>query len=71
MSGVTVTFPTQRKILPTKAFVILCRNATGDYLVFVAFVDALENDSVTEALEHLDALHPQPNRQSTLQQLLV
>jgi len=67
----TVTVPTMIEILRIKAVLILRRNATRDYLDFVALADALGDEAVIEGLRSFDDLYPQPNEQSALQQLQV
>jgi hypothetical protein len=66
-----VTVPTMAEILRIKGVLILKRNATRDYLDFVALADAMCDKSVIEALCHFDELYPQPNGQSPLQQLQI
>lgn len=50
---------------------ILRRNATRDYLDFVALAEHMGDEKVVEALRHFDQLYPQPNAESALQQLQV
>ena len=69
--GQKLTLPTQAEILRIKGVLILKRNATRDYLDFVALVDHLGNDQVIGALRKFDQLYPQPNGESALQQLQV
>ena len=58
-------------ILRIKAALILKRNATRDYLDFVALSEHLGPAATAAALSRLDALYPQPNGASALQQLQV
>jgi hypothetical protein len=67
--GQSVTVPTLAEILRIKAVLILKRNATRDYLDFVALADTMEADAVVVALKNFDELYPQPNGESALQQL--
>lgn len=69
--GDTVTLPTKAEMLRIKAILILKRNATRDYLDFAALAKALGEDGVAAALRSFDALYPQDNGASPLQQLLV
>ncbi|MBM4143001.1 MAG: hypothetical protein FJ225_05325 [Lentisphaerae bacterium] len=69
--GQPVTVPTMAEILRIKGVLILKRNATRDYLDFVALADAIGNAAVVEALRDFDELYPQPNGQSALQQLQI
>jgi hypothetical protein len=69
--GYTITVPTQAEILRIKAVLILRRNATRDYLDFVALADSMEDDEVVAALQSLDRLYAQPNEESALQQLQI
>jgi hypothetical protein len=69
--GQDVTVPTMPEILRIKGVLILKRNATRDYLDFVALADAMKDEAVIEALKRFDAIYPQPNSQSALQQLQI
>lgn len=69
--GLTLTVPTEAEILRIKGVLILKRNATRDYLDFVALADHLGDAEVALALRDFDLLYPQDNRQSALQQLQV
>lgn len=50
---------------------ILKRNATRDYLDFVALADHMGADGVAKALQSFDRLYLQSNGESPLQQLQV
>ena len=50
---------------------ILKRNATRDYLDFVALVDLIGDEQAMEALKSFDELYPQENGASPLQQLQI
>ena len=69
--GEWVTVPTMAEMLRIKGILILKRNATRDYLDFVALADALGDQRIVEALRHFDRLYPQPNQESALQQLQI
>ena len=69
--GGAVTLPTEAEMLRIKAVLILKRNATRDYLDFVALSDHLGPDAVCAAVRSFDALYPQSNGESALQQLIV
>jgi len=69
--GVQITVPTEGEILRIKAVLILKRNATRDYLDFVALADHIGDAGVTLALQAFDQLYPQSNGESSLQQLQV
>jgi len=69
--GARITVPTESEILRIKGLLILKRNATRDYLDFVALADHMGDEAVALALEPFDRLYPQPNGQSALQQLQV
>ena len=69
--GQEVTAPTMAEILRIKGVLILKRNATRDYLDFVALADAMKDATVIEALQHFDEIYPQPNGHSALQQLQI
>ena len=69
--GQELTVPTMAEILRIKGVLILKRNATRDYLDFVALSDAMSDAAVVEALQRFDDIYPQPNSQSALQQLQI
>lgn len=69
--GQTLTVPTPAEILRIKGVLILKRNATRDYLDFVALADYLGDEKTVEALQPFDRLYPQPNEESALQQLQI
>lgn len=64
-----ITVPTKAEILRIKAALILKRNATRDYLDFLALASLIGDEAVTESLRSFDTLYPQPNDESPLQQL--
>lgn len=69
--GQLVTVPTDKEILRIKGILILKRNATRDYLDFVALADHLGNKKVCAALQSFDRLYQQTNGESPLQQLIA
>lgn len=69
INGETITVPTQAEMLRIKAVLILKRNATRDYLDFVALANGLGDEGVKLALLKFDELYPQPNGESPLMQL--
>lgn len=70
-NGEQITVPTDREILRIKGVLILKRNATRDYLDFVALAHHMGDDSVAQALRSFDRLYQQDNGESPLQQLQV
>ena len=71
VGGVSLVVPTEPELLRIKAVLILKRNATRDYLDFVALAARLGPDRVFAAIANLDELYPQPSGESALQQLQV
>lgn len=67
--GARLTVPTAEEILRIKGVLILKRNATRDYLDFVALATHLGLARVVQALQSFDRLYPQPSGESPLQQL--
>lgn len=67
--GQWVQVPTEAEMLRIKSVLILKRNATRDYLDFVALSDHLGDEGSARALLSFDALYPQDNGESALQQL--
>ena len=66
-----VKVPTQEEILRIKAVLILKRNATRDYVDFVALANHLGNNQAVIALRSLEELYPQEAGESPLQQLQI
>ncbi len=71
VSGVQLRLPTESEMLRIKGVLILKRNATRDYLDFVALADFMGADRVVDALQSFDRLYPQSNGESALQQLQI
>jgi hypothetical protein len=71
VQGVNITVPTEAEILRIKGVLILKRNATRDYLDFVALATKLGDDGVALALRSFDRLYSQTGGESPLQQLQV
>jgi len=69
--GEKLTVPTEAEMLRIKGVLILKRNATRDYLDFVALANHMGVEYTVEALRYFDHLYPQPNGESTLQQLQI
>ncbi|MDP2366877.1 hypothetical protein [Rhodoferax sp.] len=69
--GERITVPTEGEILRIKGVLILKRNATRDYLDFVALADHMGDDSMALALQPFDRLYLQASGESPLQQLQV
>jgi hypothetical protein len=66
-----IRLPTEAEILRIKGILILKRNATRDYLDFVALADRMSMEDLTAALDPFDQLYPQSNGESPLQQLEI
>lgn len=71
IGGESLIVPTRAEMLRIKAVLIVKRNATRDYLDFIALSDLIGREAVQEALESFDRLYPQPNGQSARQQLQI
>jgi hypothetical protein len=69
--GHSIEMPTTAEMLRIKAVLILRRNATRDYLDFIALEDKLGAAAAADALRPFDRLYPQSNKESPLQQLIV
>ena len=69
VAGAKLVVPTMEEILRVKAFLILDRNATRDYLDFAALADGLGDERMVGALRNFDLLYPQDNGASPLLQL--
>lgn len=67
--GEQITVPTQEEILRIKGLLILKRNATRDYLDFVALADHIGDEGAISALRSFDRLYLQDSDESPLQQL--
>ncbi len=70
-AGQRITVPTEAEILRIKGALILKRNATRDYLDFVALATRIGDPAVVEALKGFDTLYPQDNAESALMQLQI
>lgn len=69
--GEKLTLPTESEILRIKGVLILKRNATRDYLDFVALADHMGDTRVAAALFSFDRLYHQNSGESPLQQLQI
>lgn len=69
--GAPISVPTEAEILRIKGVLILRRNATRDYLDFVALADHMGSEKVALALDRFDRLYRQATGESALQQLQV
>jgi hypothetical protein len=69
--GARITVPTEGEILRIKGMLILKRNATRDYLDFVALANHMGDEKVARALQSFDRIYQQENGESPLQQLQV
>ncbi|MDD2676387.1 MAG: hypothetical protein PHP75_02825 [Methylacidiphilaceae bacterium] len=67
--GERITIPTEAEILRIKGALILRRNATRDYVDFLALADHMGGEHAAEALRSFDRLYPQESGESPLQQL--
>lgn len=63
--------PTEEEILRIKAYLIVRRNTTRDFVDFVALFDHLGTEIAVSGLKRLDHLYPQDSGASVLQQLAV
>ena len=71
VGGERLLVPTKSEMLRIKAVLILKRNATRDYLDFVALAEVLGEDGLGSAMRSFDELYPQENGASSLQQLVI
>jgi hypothetical protein len=71
VAGQALRLPTEAEMLRIKAVLVLRRNATRDYVDFVALADHLGSDATVEALRSFDGLYPQSDGASALQQLAI
>jgi len=69
--GARITVPTEGEILRIKGVLILKRNATRDYLDFVALADHMGDERAALALRSFDRLYRQASGESPLQQLQI
>jgi transcriptional regulator with XRE-family HTH domain len=63
--------PTRREILRIKAYLLIERNTTRDYLDVAALLDGMPMASSLEALASMDALYPQPGDHGAVRQQLI
>ena len=71
LNGEPITVPTEAEMLRIKGLLILKRNATRDYLDFVALAMRLGDENTALALRSFDLLYRQANAESPLQQLQI
>ena len=64
--GEILTVPTEAEILRVKGVLILKRNATRDYLDFIALATHMGDTNAVAALQSFDRLYPQENGESPL-----
>lgn len=69
VNGRRLVVPTEAEMLRVKAVLVLKRNATRDYLDFVALSRCLGDSGTRNALQRFDELYPQKNGASAIQQL--
>ena len=69
--GERITVPTESEILRIKGVLILKRNATRDYLDFVALAAHMGDEKIALALQSFVRLYLQASGESPLQQLQV
>ncbi|MDQ3406951.1 MAG: helix-turn-helix domain-containing protein [Chloroflexota bacterium] len=66
-----LTLPTRAEILRIKAYLILIRNATRDYLDFAALYAGMAEDNALASLASLDRLYPQDADPGAVRQQLL
>jgi hypothetical protein len=69
--GYEITLPTAEEMLRIKGVLILRRNATRDYLDFIAMAGHLGDHRALVAMEPFDRMYPQENGESPLLQLQI
>jgi hypothetical protein len=69
--GARITVPAEGEILRIKGVLVLKRNATRDYLDFVALAAHMGDERIARALRSFDRLYRQDSGESPLQQLQV
>ncbi len=69
--GGSITLPTRAEILRIKGALILKRNASRDYIDFIALADHLGKRRTAASMLKMDDLYPQTNGESALRQLIV
>jgi hypothetical protein len=67
----TIRIPTRAEILRVKAWLIVRRNATRDYLDVAAIAAKLTDKAILEALAPLDRLYPQGEDQGAVRHQLM
>ena len=63
--------PTQEEMLRIKAYLIVKRNTTRDFIDFIALFDHVGTSQAAQALSSLDKCYPQESGASITQQLVV
>jgi hypothetical protein len=71
VKGQKIVVPTEEEILRIKGALILKRNAKRDFVDFAALAQFLGEEVTARAFGRFDALYPQENGQSPVQQLCL
>ena len=71
LHGQSIKVPTEAEMLRIKGVLVLKRNATRDYLDFVALADHLGDEKTASALQSFDRLYQREDTESPLQQLQI
>jgi len=71
VAGSTIRIPTKSEILRIKAWLIVRRNATRDFLDVAAIAATLTDHEVIAALAPMDRLYPQPGDRGAVRQQLM
>jgi hypothetical protein len=71
VAGSTIRVPTKSEILRIKAWLIVRRNATRDFLDVAAIAATLTDHEVIAALAPMDRLYPQPGDRGAVRQQLM
>ena len=66
-----IRIPTEAEMCRIKAWLIVSRNATRDYLDFVALCDGFDEQGLVEAMAPFDTFYPQPPDSETTRFQLV
>ncbi|MBL8023017.1 MAG: nucleotidyl transferase AbiEii/AbiGii toxin family protein [Elusimicrobia bacterium] len=69
--GKKIVLPTEEEILRIKGVLILKRNASRDYIDFIALADRMGPEKIVEALKKFSQFYPQEGGKSALLQLQI
>ncbi|NLB83793.1 MAG: nucleotidyl transferase AbiEii/AbiGii toxin family protein [Synergistaceae bacterium] len=66
-----ILIPSEAEMCRIKAWLVITRNATRDFLDFIALCDGFDNDGTAQAMASFDSCYPQPEGAETSRSQLI